>query len=356
MKFSYAIGNPPYQIETAQKETNNGEKTSKRIFGDFQKTTETIANNTCLIYPAGGWILGGSKGLKEFGHNQINDKHLQALKVYKDATDVFPGVGIGDGISIVLKDLMRERESFDYWFIQNGQETYIKASHPGDIPFVMDPKSTNIINKIIDFVSKNNLSYLNESILPRTIFGVESCFVEDNPDKVILYKDQELKENEIKLYANDKAGKAGRTTCYIIDRQYIPQGHKYIDLWKVIVSSANFTGSGRDRQLAILGPKNAFGRSRICIKAFESEYEAQVFKRYLEADIIRFCLLMTGGALTVAGKLTPDLLDYSKSSLFNLDDDFDKQFQEKLNLTKEEINYVHDYVVNNTTNNNIEEE
>ena len=109
MKFSYVIGNPPYQIETSKKDTDNGQKTTKRIFGEFQIETESIAKNTCLIYPAMGWVLGGSKGLKEFGHKQINDLHLKALKIFKNATDVFPNVGIGDGISIVLKDMEREQ-------------------------------------------------------------------------------------------------------------------------------------------------------------------------------------------------------------------------------------------------------
>lgn len=349
MKFDYVVGNPPYQIETAKKETDNGQKTSKRIFGEFQTETESIAKNICLIYPAMGWILGSSKGLKEFGYNQINDVHLKALKVFKNAIEVFPGVGIGDGISIVLKDMERERETFNYTFVNEGKKTTIQSSHPGDEVFITDPNQTIIIDKIKKFVSDNNLCYLKDTIQPRKLFGVESNFVEENPDKVRLYHNGDtLADNEIRLYANDKAGKAGKTTWFITNRNNIPQGQDLIDKYKVIVSSANLVGDSRDRQLELLEPKTAFGRSRICLKTFDTKQEADVFMKYVSCDLIRFAFLVTGGLLTVAGKVVPDILNYKTETVISLTEDFDKSFQKILGLTNEEVKYIHDFVDANT--------
>ena len=339
MKFDYCVGNPPYQIETAQKDTDNGQKTTKRIFGEFQIETESIAKNICLIYPAMGWVLGGSKGLKEFGHKQINDVHLKALKIFRNATDVFPNVGIGDGISVVLKDMEREREQFDYTYVTEHKEYCIKASHPGDELFIVDPNQISIVDKVKKYVSQNCLNYLSDSILPQKLFAVESNFVEENPDKVRLYHDGDiLNNNEIKLYANDKSGKAGRTTWFIIDKKYIPQGQEYIDKYKVVVSSANIASETRDWTFMVLEPNTAFGRSRLGIKMFNTLDEANNCAKYLNSTIIRFLFCQSGGALTVVGKLVPDLSNYIDSLDFNKD--IDEQLKVMFNISNDEYNYI----------------
>ena len=83
MKFEYAIGNPPYQEITAQKETTTDMLARKNVFQNLQKEVELVANNTCLIYPAKRWINRDGKGMQIFGKEQINDTHLKALMVLR---------------------------------------------------------------------------------------------------------------------------------------------------------------------------------------------------------------------------------------------------------------------------------
>lgn len=75
---------------------------------------------------------------------------------------------------------------------------------------------------------------------------------------------QEL-ENSIKLFTNDRAGKAGRATWFIANRDVITRNEDYITQWQVVVSSANAGGQKRDNQLEIIDNHSAFGRSRLAL-------------------------------------------------------------------------------------------
>ena len=120
-----------------------------------------------------------------------------------------------------------------------------------------------------------------------------------------------LGEDEIKLFANDKAGKAGRTSWYVAHKSVIKTGLDYLHRWKVVVSSANAGGQKRSNQIAVLDNRSAFGRSRVALKTFETEQEARNFYAYCQTDFIRYAFLLTDEALTSLGKLVPDLLNYT---------------------------------------------
>ena len=123
-----------------------------------------------------------------------------------------------------------------------------------------------------------------------------------------------LGESEIKLFTNDKAGKAGRASWYIADQSVIKTGSDYLHRWKVVVSSANAGGQKRSNQIAVLDNRSAFGRSRVALKTFETEQEARNFYAYCQTDFIRYAFLLTDEALTSLGKLVPDLLDYTNDN------------------------------------------
>lgn len=65
MKFDVVIGNPPYQEETAKKETENGQKTVRNIFQYFQLQAETVCRkDIILIYPGGAMDPSGWKRIE----------------------------------------------------------------------------------------------------------------------------------------------------------------------------------------------------------------------------------------------------------------------------------------------------
>ena len=313
MKFSAVVGNPPYQMTVAKKDTENGQKAVINIFHYFQIISEQLGQYTSLIYPGGRWIHRSGKGLEEFGINQINDTHLKKVEYFPNANDIFEKVGLPDGITIVLKDMNKSEKGFEYVYTTNNDSSSTEVDNPGEELMPLNPSDISIISQINKVVTEHNFKYLHDSVLSRSLFSIESNFVEENPDKIREASEDDLffdPATEIKLFTNDKAGKSGRAKWYIANRDVITSGIAYLDTWKVVVSSANAGGQKRSNQIAILDNFSAFGRSRVALKTFATKTEANNFFNYAQSELIRFAFLMTDENLSSLAKQVPDILNY----------------------------------------------
>lgn len=350
MKFSYVIGNPPYQEESDTESTTNGQKPRKNIFQHFQLQADEIASeSSCLIYPGGRWIHQSGKGLKQFGKDLINDSRLSTVEFYPDAKEVFGSAAdLADGVTIVTKKHDKTEGGFDYIYIQNGQKKKVHAENPGDNLIQLNPNDIGVANKIREFVKCSGIKFLHDAILPRSLFAIESDFVENNPSKVKLYEEgMTLLNDEIKLLTNDRAGKAGRAKWFVAKRDVITQNVEYIDEYQVVVSSANAGGQKRDNQIEIIDNHSAYGRARVALRSFKTYEEAKNFYDYAKTYIVRYAFLMTDEALTSLGLLVPDIIDYkSENSIIDFSKDLNEQLFTLVKLDDEEIAYVKDIVDN----------
>ena len=306
------IGNPPYQVVVAQKETANGQKAVVNVFHYFQMLSDQLQPRySSLIYPAVRWIHRSGKGLIEFGLKQINDPHLARLHFYPQSNEVFREVGIADGLSVVFKDREKQKAGFDYLYTKNGVTTATHAEAPGENMLVLDPEAVTI-GENIQHITAQRFAFLHDAVLPRSLFSIESNFVENHPDKVRPYrKGEALAADEIKLLTNDKAGKAGRARWYVAKEEVVTTGKEHLRRWKVVVSSANAGGQKRSNQLEVLDDRSAFGRSRVALKTFATEREARNFFAYCQTDFVRYTFLLTDESLSSLAKMVPDLLDYT---------------------------------------------
>ena len=312
MKFNAIVGNPPYQVTTAKKETANGQKRRQSIFHYFQIVGEQLGRYTSLIYPGKRWIHRSGKDMEDFGMKQINDPHLALLKFFPNSQDVFKDVDIADGISIVLKDMQKQSAGFTYVYSAGGQEIPLQAENPGGSLFTLNPFDALIASRLEQAIDK--YASLHDSVLPQKLFGIESDFVEKNPTLVRPYKEGEGfdPDTQIKLFTNDKAGSRGRSRWYIVSRSVVQSGLDQLSRWKVIVSSAHPGGQEkRSNQIEVVDDHSAFGRSRVALKTFDTEQEARNFFLYASTDIIRFALLLTDENLTSLAKKVPDLPSYA---------------------------------------------
>lgn len=335
VEIKAVVGNPPYQEVVAKKQTANGQKASASIFHYFQKLSDKIGQYTCLIYPGARWIHRSGKGMEKFGLAQINDTHLSLLKFFPVSTDIFKEVGIADGISIVLKDNKKTNPGFLYCYSRNGIESSMWVENLGENLLPLNPFSSRIVAQLDLLVEKYDS--LHNSIYPRSIFSIESDFVEKHPTIVREYNNEDTfnPNYEIKLFTNDKAGKSGRARWYVIDKEVIKTGKCFIDKWKVVVSSANAGGQKRSNQIAILDNHSVFGRSRVALKMFDSEREAQNFLKYATSEVIRFAFLLTDEALTSLAKKVPDILNYKDDNgIIDFDKDIDSQLYNLLNISE----------------------
>ena len=345
VKFDVVIGNPPYQEETNKEETNHGQqKRVKNVFHYFQMETDYLKPKyAVLIYPAVRWIHQSGKGMKQFGIKQVNDCHLSHLIYYPNANSVFNDVAIADGISIVLKDYSKKSNTFLYSFISNDDSQVFVRHYPGEEPLILNPSDASIVEKIDNLVIANHLNYLSTSkTINQKLFQIESDFVERNPDKIEIYNGQAYnKKHKLRLLTNDKAGKTGRATWFIVDRDAIKINQDLVDKYKVIVSSANAGGQKRDNQIEVLPKGTAFGRSRIALKVFDTKEEAYNFYKYCQTYLIRFAFLMTDENLSSLARKVPDLEDYtSKNPYINFNQDINQQLYSMFNLNKREIEHI----------------
>ncbi len=191
------------------------------------------------------------------------------------------------------------------------------------------------------------------------IFGIESNFVELNPDKVSLNKTDW--KDPIQLLTNDKAGSSGRAKLYWTDKSNISKGIDYIDLYKVITVSAypkkTFV-SGKPtlenvkkrakKLIDILEPGSAFGRSRLLLYASKSLDECNNYIKYTQTNFFAGLLLQEPNRRSSFGYIIP-AQDYSNKSDIDWSkslDEIDKQLYTKYNLTQEEINFIEQSVKN----------
>ena len=348
MKFDAIVGNPPYQEETAKQQSEtNGQARSRSVFQYFQIISDELSSGvTSLIYPGARWIHRSGKGMQQFGLDQINDPSLEKVIFYPDSQDVFKDVAIADGVSIVYKNKRKSSSRFTYVYNKGAKSTEVTLNAPGDALIPLNPHDGSVIQKVETFVSTYNYPYMFDRILPQKLFGIESSFVADNPSKVAELTDGYiLKPNEIKLFANDKAGKAGRSKWYVADKSIIESGKEYLSEWQVVVSSANAGGQKRDNQIEIIDNHSAFGRSRVALGSFKTEKEAVNFYHYCKTTLIRFMFLMTDEALTSLGKKVPDIMDYSdQNALIDFSKDLNSQLYALVGLTAEEISYIESVV------------
>lgn len=351
MKFDIVIGNPPYQQTVAKKETTNGQERVSSVFQYFQELGDQIAESyVSLIYPGRRWLHQSGKGMKKFGKDQINDPHLEKLIYFEDASEVFPGVEIGDGITIVFKNKLQNSSSFDYEYHgSDGQVQTIKLKKPGSKLLILNPKDISITQLIDKFIEEHNLAHISDSnVINQKLFRIESSFVEEHPNEVrLLTKNSHLEDDEVKILTNDKAGKGGKANWYITKRSNIPVRHELIDKWKVIVSSANAGGQKRDNQIQVIDNKSVFGRSRIALKMFSSQEKAENFLKYAQSYLIRYAFLLTDESLTSLGKEVPDLLDYSNNNEFiNYSKPIDSQLYSLFGLNQNQIKHIEQVVDN----------
>ena len=338
MTFNAIVGNPPYQLTVAKKDTDNGQKRVSSIFHYFQMIADQIhPQYSSLIYPAGRWIHRSGKGLAEFGLQQINDVHLSLIEFFPDSNDVFKDAGIADGISIVTKDYAKKTPGFSYVY---NHRYPVLMPNPGESLMPLNPDDTIIVEHLQSTVNRLGISYLHDSVLSQKLFSIESDFVEKNPTLVREYNEGDTfdMEREIKLYTNDKAGKSGRAKWYVANRSVITTGLDYLDDWKVVVSSANAGGQKRSNQIAVLDNHSAFGRSRVALRTFKTEQEARNFFLYAKSELIRFAFLLTDESLTSLAKLVPDILDYTeKNGILDFHADLNAQLYQLFGLTDRNI-------------------
>ena len=348
VNFDVVVGNPPYQEESKVKSNKNGQAPRTNVFHHFQIQAEKLSTkSTALIFPGIRWIHQSGKGVKQFGKDLINSPRLKNVIFYPKAKEVFDSADIQDGISIVVTESTRNDTKFTYEYRVSNEQQKVLLKHPGDDLIQLNPKDMQIADRLKTFVKKYDLAFLHDSVLSRSLFGIESDFAEKNQTAIRPFVEGEtLASNEIKILTNDKAGSAGRSCWYVCDKEIIKSNQEFIKEWQVVVSSAHPGGQdGRDNQIAVIDNQSAFGRARVALKSFKTQKEAENFYKYANCCLIKYAFLLSDEALSSLARFVPDLISYVDNNTLGIDfsqsiETINEQLCQLCELTEEEKDYI----------------
>ena len=355
MKFDFVIGNPPYQETISQTETQT-QPNSNWVYQYFQLEADKIGKCSCLIFPFGGWFDSPSR-LGGLGNTILKDGHTIFIHAYEGTSDkrawyrndksprpIFGNnANLSAGVSIVMRN-DNIHESFEY-----SNRIYT------DEIVKVSVSDTDMLTPNPLFISINK-KLGKEKLIAQTkkgIFGIESDFVEKNPTKV-SFNEKDWK-NPILLLTNDKSGSSGRAKLYWTDKRNIEKGQKYLNYYKVVMTSAypkqKLTSGNPTTQnvkqrikelVEILQPNSAFGRSRMSLFMSKDKTECDNFIKYMNTNFFAGLVLQEPNKSSTFGDIIP-VQNYSNRSDIDWTkpiEDIDNQLYKKYNLTDEEIAFI----------------
>lgn len=349
------VGNPPYQAATSKSDTQT-QGNSVWIYPLFQIFSDTVANESCLIYPFGGWFDSPSR-LGGFGNRILRDGHTVSISAYEGTTDkrawyrtdrdaqpIFGSdANLSAGVSIIHRSADKQKSFTFYNRVYS--DTTVTVDYSDNAELCQNPDFYSIKKKL----GKNTIS----SVSRPNAFGIESNFVENNPDKVS--SDSSSFDSPVHIFTNDKSGSSGRSKWFYTDRKNITKGSDILDNYKVICpsaypkqkfSSGRPTGRNVHRRLGelidIIEPNEACGRSRLVMFSSRDKVECDNFVKYTMTMFFASLVLQEPNKSSSFGFVIP-MQDFSGNSDIDWSapiDDIDKQLFKKYGLSDKDMEFL----------------
>ena len=322
----------------------------------FQIFSDTVANESCLIYPFGGWFDSPTR-LGGFGNRILHDGHTVSIAAYEGTTDkrawyrtdrdaqpIFGSdANLSAGVSIVHRSAVKQ-QSFTF-YNRVYSDTTVTVDYSDSAELCQNPDFYSIKKKL----GKNTIS----SVSRPNAFGIESNFVENNPDKVAA--DPSPFDNPVHIFTNDKSGSSGRSKWFYTDKKNISKGSDILDNYKVICPSAypkktfvsgRPTGRNVHRRLGeligIIEPNEACGRSRLVMFSSPDKVECENFVKYTDTMFFANLVLQEPNKSSSFGFVIP-MQDFSSNSDIDWSasiEDIDEQLFKKYNLSDKDMEFL----------------
>lgn len=316
MKFDVIIGNPPYQLSDG-----GAQASASPLYQNFVEQSKKLNPRFLVMIIPARWFSGG-KGLDHFRDTMLNDKRIEVLHDFQNASECFPSVEIKGGICYFLwnRDYSGDCEVVTH---ENGK-IVSKVKRPllenGFEVFIRYNNAIDILHKIT--IKNENL--FNEKISSRKPFGFSTNYKIENENK--------SRKNNIKIYANKKIG--------YLNKSNITKNFEWVNKWKLFVPKAIGSGDIKsDKINPIIGKPNS-----ICTETYLvfGPYEKDEIKNVLSYINTKFFHFLVG-----LKKITQD--STSKVYDFVPNQDFskswtDEELYKKYGLTSDEIQFIESLV------------
>lgn len=337
MKFNAIVGNPPYQELVA---SNSGSVSQANpVYNLFVTTATKLTDRYVSMITPSLWMTGGT-GLQDFRNYMLKNNHISILCDYEISDSLFKTVNIAGGVSYFLWDKNSIGNTKHVYYKKNGTciTNIVNMAKNGLDIFIRDVTSENILNKIGIF-DKKFASFIQ----------LVSTYSPFSNGIVGNYKDfftQEKNQNRIKIYRFSRE----RNNKYAyIDREKIIAKQEWIDYHKVYVSkageiSAKFTG------LPFYGePGSACNETYLVVGPFSTKEVCENVIKYMNTSLYKYLVSQikkTQNAARGVYKYVPmqNFTNESDIQWSSSKESLDQILFNKYNLTKEEVEYILDYV------------
>ena len=269
-----AVGNPPYQEDTA----GYGKQAKPIYHYIVRELTDSEKIDEFLVVIPARWFSGGM-GLDEFRNQMLKCHRIKQIKYFEKSDNIFPTVDIRGGVCF----LNWHNKFTNKTIIYNKNEN-IKIDLSGKDIILPHLKAYSILEKVI---CKTN-NFVSEILLPISPFNLSSDYFKKNIENLMAryIHSRDL----IECFTVGKNIKK-------ISRNLINKNTKEIDKYKVAFPEA--TGGGKKQRHKILPKpqsffiikKNQVTTATYCIsKGFNSLKEADNLRRFLGTNFARFLL------------------------------------------------------------------
>ena len=334
-KFSFCIGNPPYNEDF----NNSGDNKTYAapVYNKFIDAAYGIADCVELIHPARFLSNAGSTP-KAWNEKMLNDPHLKVLYHESDARKVFPNTDIKGGVAITYHDAFRSFGAIEV-FTQFDE-----------------------LNSILQAIKNQKYISMSTIVVSGYSYHFTQKLYDDHPELEGLMSSghqYDLKSNVFDTmpgaFSDIRSGPKdigivgrknnARVTLYI-NREYINKVVN-LDSYKVFIPRGSGRGDfGEVFATPMIGvPGEGATETFLSIGTFGSPVEAENTIKYIKTKFARTLLsiLKTTQLITPGIWKYVPLQDFTSKSDINWNTsiaNIDKQLYKKYGLTAEEIQFI----------------
>lgn len=327
MKFSYTVGNPPYQ------ESKNGN--NHNIWPDFIKNSILVSNKACIVHP-GRWVIKPKDSMKKV-QNQLISLGLKSFNLFPVSETAFEDVTIDGGISITL---LEKNYSGDITYKIDNEDKGIYD----DTKMIFSNKyQEEVYTKVFRNITTNMMQYI---IGKPGKYGTDGGYNKPLLADKLQLTDENLKE-PIKIWASKGYGKGqSRFAWYFIEKDLLinPEPNIFKSRKVMLDAKGHAITHGKSNvynNIPAICDRNVTGNTVFfIIPKSENERDLQLIKSLFMTKTTRYLMCITQDSLHVRGfENIPDYVELTK--LLPEDELFtDEWFYKTFDFSKDLINEI----------------
>lgn len=280
MKFDVIIGNPPYQLNDG---SGGSSDSAMPIYHKFINQAILLQPRYLSMIVPSKWMVGG-RGLNVFRRQMIDDKRIEKIFDYEDASECFQGIHIDGGVCYFLwnKDYYDKTEF--HYKPQNGEfvinKRFLKNNFFDYV--IRDSRVNSILEKI---GAEQKFSSIVSNVRP---YGVRG-YLFNEPER---YPNSQLSDhpykNSVKIYGVKGIKGGARRVSGFVNHSIITANHEEINKYKLFFTTSYSTGAIEPPKVIEGAPGEICTETFLRIGPFSNSNIQQNCLSYIETHFLKY--------------------------------------------------------------------